>query len=56
VGVINLAQLLAEAGPIFGSDRLSWAGRQRERRRAACWHTGVPYDPAIHQARQRLTA
>ena len=22
----------------------------------ACWHTGVPYDPTIHQARQRLTA
>ncbi|MGN6173163.1 MAG: hypothetical protein ACTHPS_09450, partial [Streptosporangiaceae bacterium] len=22
----------------------------------ACWHTGTPYDPAIHHARQRLTA
>ena len=22
----------------------------------ACWHTAVPYDPAIHHARQRLTA
>jgi hypothetical protein len=21
----------------------------------ACWHTGIPYDPATHQARQRLT-
>jgi hypothetical protein len=22
----------------------------------ACWHTAVPYDPAIHHARQRFTA
>ena len=22
----------------------------------ACWHNGTPYDPAVHQSRQRLTA
>jgi transposase len=22
----------------------------------ACWHTGIPYDPAIHAARQHVTA
>jgi len=22
----------------------------------ACWHTGIPYDPAVHAARQRVTA
>ena len=22
----------------------------------ACWRSGEPYDPAVHQSRQRLTA
>jgi hypothetical protein len=22
----------------------------------ACWHTGVPYDSAVHAARRRVTA